>query len=1025
MQMKQLMLGAFFAFGTVLFADTAEFSLKQASDVRFNPAAAGAQGGVSSVFDQALNRDVVKLNYALPPGTDKNRNLHVVFPEASKLQWESIESITLDYQGGLGHCAFIIVDRDGEVFGYKKRHMLGGGKWVSYTAFFTDPNGKSYHTWGGKSKRNGIMDPPLRLSSLNITIYPAYIAGQLRGVPPWGIKPTAEEIAKGMKPVDLLLSGIRIKGVKYNPAKKTEKNVSAVNSSEGVSAKFEEIGTVAPLRKGNSQKLKYTLTNPGGTELSVAVSAASRRALTLEPEQKDVRTVVLKAGETKEITLPFDYSRPGFYDVVLNLSTGKTVRTFVSTWEPVGNSWKDTPETFFATQCSLDIFERAFGPYREQDYRNMRDAGVKLVRFVLRWRNVEPEKGGPLNWSMYDKIFKALKAHGLTGYPIISNAPVWSVNPEILKNKPGFAMSCAPDNKLFAEFAAKVADRYRDYTDYYQIWNEPYARHYYWGGDADSYADMLKQSYAAVKKVNPKAKICAGAAWDEVFFKAKGSYDFWPFHCHGDVEALHAGIARHRKMAGGAKADMSVFWNDETGFAVDPFAEGAEIKKASEICKKAVVNRAEGISNHVWFVYRGSPSAPTNPRDNYPSVDEKNRCRPVVAAHNNMVRMIRQSKSVKNLFRPGTGDAVLFKAADRNVLVFWRSALPKGQTVTVKFAEPVSGTLYNLFGSELQKLENASVFSTALTEEPQYLVLPAKADVKDFHFTSLLNLPYQWIRKTGDTVQRVDFQITNPLERELCGTMRFFADGGWSPDAATVPVKVAPGKTFAGSMNFSAGKGAETLAFPRFEFQSSDETVRVAGDLKFVACTPLGKDWLLLADAKDRKSMLNLRTGDVDADMFWQGADDLSAKIYSKWDGKYLYLKAEVRDNIHYQIRKGFAIFEGDSIQIAFRNAVGASRAEYRQFGFALNNDGEKTFAQWRGKFTKEPDFSVARKGMLTVYEVRIPWSELNFKPEPGNVFELSVLVNDNDGRARKVLLEWGGGIHGMRGKPMNPLILK
>lgn len=106
-------------------------------------------------------------------------------------------------------------------------------------------------------------------------------------------------------------------------------------------------------------------------------------------------------------------------------------------------------------------------------------------------------------------------------------------------------------------------------------------------------------------------------------------------------------------------------------------------------------------------------------------------------------------------------------------------------------------------------------------------------------------------------------------------------------------------------------------------------------------------------------------------------------------------------------------------------NAVSASRAEYRQFGFALNNDGEKTFAQWRGNFAKEPDFSVVRKGMLTVYEVRIPWSELNFKPDPGNVFDLSVLVNDNDGRARKVLLEWGGGIHGMRGKPMNPLILK
>ena len=46
-------------------------------------------------------------------------------------------------------------------------------------------------------------------------------------------------------------------------------------------------------------------------------------------------------------------------------------------------------------------------------------------------------------------------------------------------------------------------------------------------------------------------------------------------------------------------------------------------------------------------------------------------------------------------------------------------------------------------------------------------------------------------------------------------------------------------------------------------------------------------------------------------------------------------------------------------------------------------------------------------------------------KWKTGTEFMLSVLVNDNDGRCRKVLPEWGGGVHGMRSKPMNPMILK
>ena len=212
-------LGALLSLWTAFGAESADFFLRQASDVRFSPGNSGAKSEISSVFDSTLNRDVVKVNYVLPSGTSKSQGVGIKFPEASKLKWESIENISLEYQGGLGHCSFIIVDRDGEYFGYKTRYYLGSAKWTAYTAYFTDPNGKSYHNWGGRKKRNGIMDPPLRLASMHITIYPSYIAGQLRGTLHAGLKLTEEEIAKGMKPVDLLLSSIKIKGVKYDESK--------------------------------------------------------------------------------------------------------------------------------------------------------------------------------------------------------------------------------------------------------------------------------------------------------------------------------------------------------------------------------------------------------------------------------------------------------------------------------------------------------------------------------------------------------------------------------------------------------------------------------------------------------------------------------------------------------------------------------------------------------------------------------------------------------------------------------------
>ncbi len=176
----------------------------------------------------------------------------------------------------------------------------------------------------------------------------------------------------------------------------------------------------------------------------------------------------------------------------------------------------------------------------------------------------------------------------------------------------------------------------------------------------------------------------------------------------------------------------------------------------------------------------------------------------------------------------------------------------------------------------------------------------------------------------------------------------------------------------------------------------------------------------LLADLSTKQSMLELRRGDVDSDMFWQGPEDLSARIYGGWDRDALKLKVVVRDDKHFQAQEKGGLFEGDSVQIEVR--VDGKRY---QIGLARTNSGTLTFHQWRGESAVPVKYDVKREGNITTYLAAVPWKNLGIAAQTGQEFQLSILVNDNDGRFRKVLLEWGGGIHGMVSHPLNPIVLE
>lgn len=106
---------------TVL-AGAETFNIRTADDISEDPLK-NWNGKVSSEFDPILKRDVVKINFAVPPNTTKNVSSGIRFPEINKIKWQSIDNIKLHYKGGFGHITWLIRDRDGEVFGFKKLLM--------------------------------------------------------------------------------------------------------------------------------------------------------------------------------------------------------------------------------------------------------------------------------------------------------------------------------------------------------------------------------------------------------------------------------------------------------------------------------------------------------------------------------------------------------------------------------------------------------------------------------------------------------------------------------------------------------------------------------------------------------------------------------------------------------------------------------------------------------------------------------------------------------------------------------------
>jgi hypothetical protein len=170
----------------------------------------------------------------------------------------------------------------------------------------------------------------------------------------------------------------------------------------------------------------------------------------------------------------------------------------------------------------------------------------------------------------------------------------------------------------------------------------------------------------------------------------------------------------------------------------------------------------------------------------------------------------------------------------------------------------------------------------------------------------------------------------------------------------------------------------------------------------------------------------------ANADHYVWTPSNLSAVGYLMWDDAHLYVGVTVRDDVHHATGSGTMsgreLIEGDSLVLGIDPTGRGAAAGSRAFAFYVSSAAPGGGSGAHSLFRPEPhdggrpsghlfkdssvyDMAVAKRAGVSVYELRMPLTELGVHGGLGAKIGLSVQLNDNDGKGRAAQMNWGGGL--------------
>lgn len=123
--------------------------------------------------------------------------------------------------------------------------------------------------------------------------------------------------------------------------------------------------------------------------------------------------------------------------------------------------------------------------------------GAEWIRLGVIWRDIEPSPG-TFRWEGLDERLNIALDAGLRPLLLIHTTPAWVS---------GFGTVGSGAAQQYAQFAAQVAERYRDQADAYEIWNEPNIDRFWENPSPESYAELLTATAPRLREIDPDAEV--------------------------------------------------------------------------------------------------------------------------------------------------------------------------------------------------------------------------------------------------------------------------------------------------------------------------------------------------------------------------------------------------------------------------------------------------------------------------------------------------------------------------------------
>lgn len=183
-----------------------------------------------------------------------------------------------------------------------------------------------------------------------------------------------------------------------------------------------------------------------------------------------------------------------FVEAAFNLEIpGQEVPEVSACWVPSEERRADPelrPESPFGMGLYLGRYRA--GDDMDRAARAASEAGVKWSREGFSWAGIERQRGR-FDWTFSDSLVACARRNGISIYGLVSGWAPWT--------RPYTDEGIAD----YVTFIKELVAHYKSDIHHWEIWNEPNI--FFWQGPRDMYATLLARSYAAVKEVDPAAKV--------------------------------------------------------------------------------------------------------------------------------------------------------------------------------------------------------------------------------------------------------------------------------------------------------------------------------------------------------------------------------------------------------------------------------------------------------------------------------------------------------------------------------------